>query len=80
MPTNGSLQRGGAPVCSPGVGSNRTQPEPSKYSSGQACDCLAGHDVAAVASDSPGRKPTATRAGMPSVRAMIVIEVANCTQ
>ena len=68
------------PVTLAGVGSNRTQPYPAKNSSGQAC--MSRIDTSQVLSStrSPGRKPTATRDGMPTSRAIIAIEAANCSQ
>lgn len=63
-----------------GVGSNRVQPTPSKYSSGHACASF--RLTATEPSDcvEPGAKPTATRAGMPSVRAIAAIANEKCTQ
>ncbi len=63
-----------------GVGSNRVQPTPSKYSSGQAC--ASRIETFTLPSDcfSPGVKPTATRAGMPSERDIAAIEKAKWTQ
>ncbi len=57
-----------------GVGSNRVQPAPSKYSSGHACASRMPTDTEPSLCGVPGMKPTATRAGMPSVRAIAAIE------
>ena len=64
------------------MGSKRTQPASANHSSGHAC---AWRAVTTKVSGSlplgcPGRNPMATRAGMPSDRAMTVIAVAYCTQ
>ncbi|GAA3237862.1 hypothetical protein GCM10020256_57720 [Streptomyces thermocoprophilus] len=56
-----------------GVGSNRVQPTPSKYSSGQACASFSPTFTEPSACGVPGAKPTATRDGMPSVRAIAAI-------
>ena len=64
----------------PGVGSNGTQPEPWKYSSGHACSVVQADDLLALHACGPSAKPTATRAGMPSWRAITAIVEANCTQ
>ncbi len=63
-----------------GVGSKRVQPTPSKYSSGQACASFRPTDTVPSASGVPGAKPTATRAGMPSVRAIAAIAKEKWTQ
>ncbi len=65
----------------PGVGSKWVHPTPARYTSGQACAWRPrtmyspGRSVG-----SPVVKPTATRAGIPSDRAMAPNEVANCSQ
>ena len=64
----------------PGVGSKRTQPEPGKYSSGQAWRSWEENSHVLGPAELGSRKPTATRAGMPMMRAMIAIEAANCSQ
>ncbi len=63
-----------------GVGSNRVQPTPSKYSSGHAC--ASRIDTFTLPSDcfSPGVNPTATRAGIPSERDIAAIENAKWMQ
>ncbi len=68
--------------CEPrlGVGSNRVQPIPSKYSSGHAWASLEPTDMVPSTCGVPGVKPTATRAGMPSVRAIAAIENEKWTQ
>ena len=76
---------GACEVRSAGVGSKRTQPEPGKYSSGHACRSrpLKLHSVlrpSKVGDGEPLRNPTATRAGMPSARAIAAIEAENCSQ
>lgn len=65
-----------------GVGSKRTQPSPSKCSSGQACRLseLTMNSLGTCGLRAPGRNPTATRDGMSSVRAMSAIALAKCTQ
>ena len=63
-----------------GVGSKRVQPMPWKYSSGQACASLRPTDVVPSGCLVPGVKPTATRAGMPRVRAIAAIENEKWTQ
>ena len=77
---NGSAHRGGAPVTAPGVGSKRIHPASGKYSSGQACESRPVTTYWPSSFAEPGRKPTARRAGMSSIRAMTVIAVANWTQ
>ncbi len=62
------------------MGSNRTQPEPGKYSSGQACRSCEENSHVPGPAERGSRKPTATRAGIPMIRAMIAIEAANCSQ
>ena len=63
-----------------GVGSKRVQPTPSKYSSGQACASFSPTDTEPSACGEPGVKPTATRAGMPSVRAIAAMAKEKWTQ
>ncbi len=63
-----------------GVGSKRVQPTPSKYSSGHACASRSPTDIDPSACGVPGVKPTATRAGMPSVRAIDAIAKEKWTQ
>lgn len=63
-----------------GVGSKRVQPTPSKYSSGQACASRIETLTTPSACFTPGVNPTATRAGIPRVRAMEAIEKAKWTQ
>lgn len=53
---------------------------PWKYSSGQACASLRPTEVVPSGCLVPGVKPTATRAGMPSVRAIAAIEKEKWTQ
>ena len=62
-----------------GVGSKRTQPSWGKYSSGHACASLT-RTTRSFPSGTPGRKPTAIRAGMPAARESMIIAVLNCTQ
>ena len=64
----------------PGVGSKRTQPDPWKYSSGQACMSWALYIVLVGALPGGAQKPTATRAGIPSSRAITAYAEANCWQ
>ncbi len=71
---------GGAWVRVAGVGSNLTQPTPSKYSSGQAWASSARISHSPGEVSDPGRNPTATRAGMSRLRAIRAIVDANCTQ
>ena len=57
------------------VGSKATQPMPSKYTSGHACNWLVVTcDTGSPSTDSPvrspGRKPTTMREGMSRARAM----------
>lgn len=63
-----------------GVGSNRVQPAPSKYSSGQACASRMPTESEPSVCVVPGMKPTATRAGMPSERAIAAMEKEKWTQ
>ncbi len=63
-----------------GVGSNRVHPTPSKYSSGQACASWRFTSTLPSPRSAPGAKPTATRAGMPSERAMAAIAKEKWTQ
>ncbi len=76
--TSGRVQDGVLPRL--GVGSKRVQPTPSKYSSGQACASRSPTEIAPSDFMVPGVKPTATRAGMPSVRAIAAIENEKWTQ
>ncbi len=69
----------GALPC-PGVGSKRTQPTPSKYSSGQAWALWVPTWKEPSACRVPGVKPTTTWAGMSSVRAIVAMVKAKCTQ
>jgi hypothetical protein len=63
-----------------GVGSNRIQPRPLKYSIGQAwASCVVTVYVPSACAE-PGVKPTETTAGMPSARAIAAIVPANCWQ
>ncbi len=63
-----------------GVGSKRVQPTPSKYSSGHACASFWFTATVPSACGVPGAKPTATRAGMPRVRAIAAIAKEKWTQ
>lgn len=63
-----------------GVGSNRVQPTPSKYSSGQACASRSPTDIEPSGCVVPGVKPMATLAGIPSVRAIAAIVKEKWTQ
>ncbi len=63
-----------------GVGSKRVHPAPSKYSSGQACASFVPTAIEPSGCGVPGVKPTATRAGMPSVLAMAAMENEKWTQ
>ncbi len=59
------------------VGSNATQPIPSKYTSDQACSCALATEKTGSPSTVwpvpvPGRYPSTIRAGIPSERAMSV--------
>lgn len=63
-----------------GVGSKRVHPTPSKYSSGQAWASRSPTETDPSSCVVPGAKPTATRAGMPSVRAIAAIANEKCTQ
>ena len=71
---------GGADAGPAGVGSNATQPAPWKYSSGQACASFSPTTWLPWPVALPDAKPTATRAGMSSIRAITAIVDANCTQ
>ena len=59
-------QLGGCDAGPPGVGSNGTQPEPWKYSSGHACSSCRP-TTCLPCTVWPRAKPTATRAGMPEL-------------
>ena len=72
-------QLGGCDAGPPGVGSNGTQPEPWKYSSGHACSSCRP-TTCLPCTVWPSAKPTATRAGIPSWRAITAIVEAKCTQ
>lgn len=62
-----------------GVGSNATQPQPAKYSSGQVCmSRIETRHPSPVCR--PGVNPTATRDGIPAMRAMIAMDAAYCSQ
>ena len=74
-----TLHGGASPVWTLGVGSNRTQPQVEKYSSGQACMSLTDTSQESPTC-SPGRKPIATREGIPATRAIMAIAEANCSQ
>ncbi len=63
-----------------GVGSKRVHPTPSKYSSGQACASRRPTDIEPSDCAVPGVKPTATRAGIPSVRAIAAMVNEKWTQ
>ncbi|SCD66947.1 hypothetical protein GA0115252_11362 [Streptomyces sp. DfronAA-171] len=64
-----------------GVGSKRVQPTPWKYSSGHACASRRPTDIVPSSPVCvPGVNPIATRAGMPSVRAIAAIEKEKWTQ
>lgn len=63
-----------------GVGSKRVQPTPSKYSSGQACASFSPTETELSPCGVPGAKPTATRAGMSSERAIAAIAKEKWTQ
>ena len=54
----------------PGVGSKLTQPKPSNHTSGQAWAWRSNTWYSPSSRSSPGVKPMATRAGMPSERAI----------
>ena len=69
----GRVQAGALPLRTEGVGSNRIHPAPVKYNSGQACASLTETSHSPSGVRVPGRKPTATRAGIPRVRAMTAI-------
>src|SRR3954451_23631873 len=60
------------PGCPPGgVGSNAVHPSPASQTSGQACASRARtRNFFDCGSYSPGAKPTATRAGSPTARAI----------
>ncbi|OPZ51819.1 MAG: hypothetical protein BWY91_02573 [bacterium ADurb.BinA028] len=77
--TGGTVHDGAVPVRTLGVGSNRTQPAPGKYSSGQEWASPAV-TVQRPPSWLPGRKPMATRAGIPAARDIITMAEVNCTQ
>ena len=64
----GSVQLGSVPIAT--VGSKRTQPNPAKYSSGQACMLceVTSHEPSPCWV--PGVNPTATRDGIPTTRAI----------
>jgi hypothetical protein len=72
------------PVVTPdaaGVGSNMwVQPRPSSQISGHACASWLVTWKTPAVSRVPGVKPTATRAGIPSDRAIAAYALANCTQ
>ena len=61
------------------VGSNGIHPRPSKYSSGQAC-MLSVVTLYPSPSWVPPVNPTATRDGIPSIRASIAMAVAKWMQ
>src|SRR5699024_950012 len=67
-----------------GVGSNLVHPLPPRYNCGHVCASWLEITPPVLPLESveevPGKKPTAIRAGIPAVRAMMVIAVANCTQ
>ena len=67
-----------------GVGSKRTQPWSSIHSSTQEWALRSRTTMSSVPSAarsmSPGVNPRTTREGMPRVRAITAIEVANCSQ
>ena len=61
----------------PGVGSKFTQPWPGKYTCTQLCALVPSTSHTwRCASKCPWLKPLTTRAGRPSIRAMIVMAVA----
>jgi hypothetical protein len=74
-------------VGSPGVGSARVgvgskgiHPTSSSHTSGQACASLSVTCHTPLPSRLPYVKPTATRAGSPTERAIAAYEPANCSQ
>ena len=71
VPSAGSVYSGGPAKA--GVGSKGTQPSSSKNSSGHACASCAVTSYEPSSRRSPGVKPTAIRAGMPSSRAMVIM-------
>ena len=64
----------------PGVGSNWTQPMPSNHTSGQAWAWRPSTVYWPSERTSPWVKPTATRAGNPTARAITANVPANCSQ
>ena len=62
----------------PGVGSKATQPMPSNHTSGHAWACRPYTWNRPSAPATPGVNPTATRAGIPSVRAITANVAENC--
>ena len=61
------------PLRLPGVGSKRTQPSCGNHSSGQAWASRSPTDISPELFAVPGVKPTATREGIPRVRAIEAI-------
>src|SRR5579859_2338998 len=68
------------PRSPPGVGSNRSQPRPVKYSSGQACASAVVTSQLPSGCWRPAVKPIATLDGIPISRASTAIAKANCWQ
>jgi hypothetical protein len=60
------------------LGSSGTQPIPATATSGQASTSLL-RTTTSVPAPSAARNPTATRAGMPTIRASTTYAVANCS-
>src|SRR5690606_34198724 len=78
MPSHASAPLGPRP----GVGSKGTQPYSPRYTSGQAWACTprTRNNVGALGSCTPWVKPTATREGTPTDRAIAANAAANCSQ
>ena len=68
------------PLLPVGVGSNRSQPYPWKYSSGQACASWEVTTHSPLDTVVPEVKPKATRDGMPSSRDSTAMAEENCWQ
>ena len=63
-----------------GVGSNGTQPALGNHSSGQAWASWVVTCWTVLSTISPEVKPTATREGTPTWRAIMAMAMANCSQ
>ena len=63
-----------------GVGSNEAHPTCGNHSSGQAWASWVVTCWKLLSMTSPEVKPTATREGMPTSRAIMAMAMANCSQ